>query len=66
MQNSRPAQGEQPSGSPGDMAANLAQELGISESKVQAALDELMPQGTPPDNGGAAPSGTPPAGATSS
>jgi hypothetical protein len=27
------------------MAANLAKELGRSESKVQSALDDLMPQG---------------------
>ena len=27
------------------MAANLAKELGLSESKVQAALEKLMPQG---------------------
>lgn len=65
MQDSRPQAGEQPSGSPGDMAADLAQELGLSESKVQAALDALMPQGAPPDNGGEAPSATP-SGATSS
>ena len=43
------------------MAANLAKELGLSESKVQAALEKLMPQGGPPagGNGQAAPSVTP-------
>ena len=30
------------------MAANLAKELGLSESKVQAALEKLRPQGGPP------------------
>ncbi|MDA0173428.1 hypothetical protein OJ998_30270 [Solirubrobacter taibaiensis] len=60
-------QGQPPAGNPGqDMAANLAQELGLDESKVQAALDELMPQGGGPDNGQAPPSGTPAAAGTSS
>jgi len=45
-------------GSPDDMAANLAEELGLSESKVKAALEKLRPQGSPPD-GQAAPSVTP-------
>jgi hypothetical protein len=50
-------------GSGADMAASLAKELGLSESKVQAALDDLMPQGGPPagqapPNGQAAPSAT--------
>ena len=33
-----PAGGQPPGGSPTDMAANLAKELGLSESKVKAAL----------------------------
>ena len=60
-------QGQPPAGNPGqDMAANLAQELGLDESKVQAALDELMPQGGGPDNGQAPPTGTPAAAGASS
>jgi hypothetical protein len=51
-------------GAPTDMAANLAKELGLSESKVAAALKKLMPQGGPP-NGQPAPSVTPSATTTS-
>jgi hypothetical protein len=39
------------------MATKLAKALGLSESKVQAALQSMMPQGGPP-NGGQPPSGT--------
>jgi len=61
-----PQNGAQPSGTPpsgtggpgGDMAATLAKELGVTEAKVQSALQDLMPQGGPPNGGGAAPSGT--------
>ena len=45
-----PAQTGQQTGQPpssGDMAAALAEELGISEAKVQAALDKVMPAGGP-------------------
>ena len=48
MQKNRPQQGQQPRRCADDMAANLAKELGLSEAKVQAALEELMPQGGPP------------------
>ena len=34
----------------------LAEKLGVSEEKVQAALQDLMPQGGPPQ-GGQAPGG---------
>jgi hypothetical protein len=49
MQASRPQAG---AGRPDDMAAKLAKELGLSESKVKDALDELMPQrgATPPNS----------------
>ena len=30
------------------MAASLAKELGLSESKVKAALEDFMPEGGPP------------------
>ena len=33
------------------MAAALAEELGISEAKVQAALEKVMPQGGGPPGG---------------
>ena len=57
MQKTMPQPGEQPSGGgPADMAATLAKELGLSESKVQAALERLMPHGA---GGQAAPSVTP-------
>ena len=35
------------------MAANLAKELGLDESKVKAALEDFMPQGGPPERPGA-------------
>ena len=44
----------------------LAKELGLSESKVAAALKDLMPQGGPPAGGQAPPSATPAAGTTTS
>ena len=47
---------QQPAGRPpgsGRIAAALAEELGISEAKVQAALEKVMPQGGP--RSGAAP-----------
>ena len=57
MQKTMPQPGEQASGGgPGDMAATLAKELGLSESKVQAALERVMPQRA---DGQAAPSVTP-------
>jgi hypothetical protein len=68
MDKTRPQQGQAP-GSGGDRAAALAKELGLSESKVQAALDKVMPQGGGPrgsGNGQPAPSSTSAAGATSS
>jgi hypothetical protein len=50
---------QQPAGQPplggGIDAAALAEKLGVSEAKVQAALQDLMPQGGPPQ-GGQAPS----------
>ena len=51
-------------GSSADMAAQLAQELGVSEEKVRAALEKLAPQGGPPAGGQAPPTGgqTPPSG----
>lgn len=64
MQANRPEQGAQPSGNPGDMAANLAKELGLDESNVQEALQSVMPQGGP-GNGQAPPSATPTAGSSS-
>ena len=45
-------------GRPDDMAAALAQELGLSTAKVKAALEAMRPQGMPPGNA-PAPSGTP-------
>ena len=35
-------------GSPDDMAASLAKELGLSTAKVQAALESARPHGQPP------------------
>ena len=37
------------------MAANLAKALGLSTEKVQAALQDLMPHGAPPQGGQAPP-----------
>jgi hypothetical protein len=56
MQSARPTGGGQP-GARSDMAAKLAEALGLSESKVAAALKTVMPQGGRP-NGGQPPAGT--------
>ena len=37
------------------MAANLAKALGLSRRRSQAALQDLMPQGGPPQGGQAPP-----------
>ena len=44
-------------GRPDDMAAALAQELGLSTAKVKAALEATRPQGMPPGTDSAPPSG---------
>jgi hypothetical protein len=50
-------QGGQQQGGPGMLdTAALAKKLGVSESKLKAALKAVMPQGGPPN-------GTPPSGA---
>jgi len=50
-------QGRQQQGGPGMLdTAALAKKLGVSESKLKAALKAVMPQGGPPN-------GTPPSGA---
>jgi hypothetical protein len=70
MQKAMPQRGgqSQTGGGPTDMAATLAQELGLTESKVAAALETFLPQGGPPaggtgrapsEGGEAAPSATP-------
>ncbi len=37
-----------PGGSPDDMAASLAKELGLETTKVQKALEASRPDGQPP------------------
>ena len=55
--NAAPQQAGRPPGGGSDQtAAALAEELGISEAKVQAALEKVMPQGGGPPSGTAAPS----------
>ena len=53
-------------GGPDGMAAALADELGLSETEVQEALESFRPQGGPgggaPPDGAAPPSGTAPDG----
>jgi hypothetical protein len=44
MQAIRPQAG----GAPGDVAAALARQLGISTTRVQVALESVRPSGTPP------------------
>ena len=63
MQKTMPEPGEPPSGGgPDDMAATLAKELGLSESKVQAALERVMPPGA----GGQSPPSVTPSDSTTS
>ena len=38
-------------GSPDDMTASLAKELGLTTAKVKEALESARPQGAPPDTG---------------
>ena len=49
MQAARPTQGS----SPQDMAASLAKALGVTEAKVQAAMEATRPSGggQPPQSG---------------